>query len=370
MNKNILLWILGVLTLVILAVGAWFFYFKISAPASYSVSNTPTAVLATQNADYAVAIAYEKAAKYDLALLSYQKALPMAKDQVQTAQIRVKVALMNERSGNYKDAIAEFKAIAADTANYAIARAYAVQEIGLMNLYITVNDAHQIILTETFKDSPYDSFKKEANSNLTYTKLFEYAASLYPLGYSEAYVAYGYAGEVINTLHGATTTPQGMAYISLIRKNIQAADADISRMKAVPGEAVLLPETLVRQGNTVGRLVSIGAADPLQAELYYKSGVAYGATIGNKPGSFNTFNYAAFLADHYGTARSTDIKTLLLPFRVGNEAQIYSNIMSFYKNARTDATLLKSKKLLIKMGRIDSDFKTYLIALGWKASDF
>lgn len=370
MNKTILIYILGALALITIVIGGWYLYFKTPAPIVYSVKNTPTAVLITQNEDYATAIAYEKSSKYDLALLSYQKALSVATDQTQAAQIRVKIAFMTERLGNYKDAIAEFKKIAADPSNYAIARAISVQEIGAMyNVYTDVNN-RQIILAETFKDSPYDSFKRDTNLNMMYTKLFEYAASLYPLGYSEAFVAYGYAAEIGTALHEATTTPQGMAYISLIRQSVQAADVDIQRMKSIPGEAVLVPTALIRQGITQALLVAVGAADPQQAELYFKSGVAYDTVLGNKPGNLNTYVYAGFLAHQYGNKRSEDIKTLLRPFRIGNDAQVYPNVVDFYKIVRTDATLTRDKQRLVQLGRIDPDFKAYLIALGWKASDF
>lgn len=370
MNKTTAIWILGILALLVITVGIWFFYFKVPARMTYSTNNTPTAVLATRNQDYATAIAYEKEGKYDQALSSYQNALIAAQDQIQTTQIRLKIALMTEKTGNYKDAIVLFKAIAGDATNYAIARAYAVQEIGLMNVYISDTETKKIVSTETFKDAPYDSFKKDVDLNMAYTKLFEYASSFYPLGYSEARVAFGYAGELLSTLKGATTTPKGIAYISIINTSLQAATADLQRMKAIPGEAVLVPETLVRQGNTVNRLSSVRVLDPKMAESYFKAGVAYDVTLGNKPGSFNAFNYATYLVTQFGTTRSGDIKTLLLPFRVGNEAQIYSNIETFLRSARTDTTLVKNKKQILSMGRMDPGFKTYLISLGWKVSDF
>jgi len=325
-------------------------------------------ILEVQNKDYATAIAYEKIQQYGLALLSYEKALVEARDQVQKTQILIKIALMTERSGDYIGAIVKFKTIAADTSNYAMARAYAVQEMGLMNLYI--KNSRQVIFTETFKDSPYDSLKTDGNLNLTYTKLFEYAAKLYPLGYSEAYVAYGYADEIVNTLLGATTTTQGVEYLSFIKKSMDAADADILRMKAVPGEATLVPEALVRQGRALGLLASVGSADSEQAESYFKEGLAYDALRGNKAGSFNTFHYAAFLVDQYGSTRSDDIKKLLSPFRVSNTTAVYSNIIDFYRKARTDITLIKNKKQLVIMSQIDPDFKTYLLSLDWTTSDF
>ncbi|MFZ2189924.1 MAG: hypothetical protein WAV48_04035, partial [Candidatus Magasanikiibacteriota bacterium] len=92
MNKNILTWFLGILTVIIvLFFGFWYFYIKNPVTVKYSANNTPTSVLETQNKNYAEAISYEKAKSYDLALLSYQKALPEAQDQTQTVQIQLKI---------------------------------------------------------------------------------------------------------------------------------------------------------------------------------------------------------------------------------------------------------------------------------------
>lgn len=368
MNKNILIFLLGTL-IIIVSSGIWYFYPENSTRIIYSVSNTPTSVLQIQNKNYAEAVSYEKEKKYDLALLSYQKALPDAQDKIQSTQIQLKIAIMNEWLGNYIEAIAQLKTIATDTTNYAIARAYAVQEIGFMNIY-TVGDIHQIVFTETFKDMPYSSFKEGTNLNITYTKLFEYAASIYPLGYSESYIAYGYSGEILNTLRRATTTPQAIEYISLIKKALQSADIDIKRMRAVPGEEGIIPVALAWQGVALSRLASVGAADPQQAEPYFKEAIIHGTTVGDRPGNFNAFNYAAFLVYHYGDTRAEDIKNLLSPFRVGNDAQIYPQIVNFYRTARTDKALSGDKKQIVLMSQIDSDFKKYLISLGWQGADF
>lgn len=367
MNK-ISLWILGVLAILVVGGGAWYAYIKTSIP-TYSTTLTPKAVLTEKNKEYANAVAEYKAGKYDLALQSYQKALAEARDQSQAAQIRVNIAVTNEKLGNYADAISGFKKVAADESYYAVARAYAVQEMGLM--YYIFTNARDVIFAETFKDAPYVSFKADSNSvNMAYTKLFEYAASFYPLSPSEARIAYGYANEIVTTLKGATTTPQAKAYLTTITQSLRAADAGIERMKTVPEESPLIPETLIRQGTTLALLSSVGMATPEQAEPYFKAGVAYSTTLGNNPGSFNAFNYAAFLAEYYGAKRSTDIQTLLLPFRVGNNAQIYANVPIFFLSARTDPAFAKSRKQLIAMGRLDASFKNYLISLGWKDSDF
>jgi tetratricopeptide (TPR) repeat protein len=326
-------------------------------------------VLETQNKNYAEALSYEKEKKYSLALLAYQKALPEAKDKIQSAQIQLKVAIMNEWLGNYGEAITQLKAIAADTTNYAIARAYAVQEIGFMNIY-TTGEIHQLVFVETFKDAPYSSFKESENLNMTYTKLFEYATNIYPLGYSESYVAYGYSGEILNSLHRATTTSEAIEYISLTKQALQAADMDIKRMRAVPGEQGIVPVALAWQGVALSRLASVGVVDPKQAEPYFKESVTYGAALGDRPGNFNAFNYAAFLVYHYGNARVEDIKNLLLPFRVNNDTQIYPQVTNFYKTVRADKSLQGDKKQIISMAQIDPNFKEYLISLGWKKADF
>ncbi|MFZ2189890.1 MAG: hypothetical protein WA057_05315, partial [Candidatus Magasanikiibacteriota bacterium] len=92
MNKNITTRFLGILAIIIVIFGGfWYFYVKNPTTIKYSATNTPTSVLERQNKNYAEAISYEKAKSYDLALLSYQKALPEAQDQTQTVQIQLKI---------------------------------------------------------------------------------------------------------------------------------------------------------------------------------------------------------------------------------------------------------------------------------------
>lgn len=373
MNRNIFIWFLVVLALLVIAGGTWW-YLSMRVPvaptSTSSRDNSPAAVLTNQNQDYLLAKNYQKQGKYDLALQYYQKALVGTQDPLQRAQLLYNVAYATELSGKYADAIAQYKAIAADTSNFPIARAASIQEIGLMYFMYYTNDAQQTILAETFKDPPYDSFKKTGGLNFAYTKLFEYAASIYPLAGSEVRIAYGSANELTDTLHGATTTSQGKAYLALIERSLRATDADLQRMSNVSAERNLIPEILVREGTTLDNLVSLGAADLQQVEPYFQKGAQYAASIGNRPGSFIELNYALFLTERYGDARSTDIINLLAPFKAGNEAKIYSTVIDFLKTVRTNSSLTKRKALLVKASQIDPNFKQYLISLGWKATDF
>jgi len=372
MRKDILIWFLSVAALFLISGLVWYHYYRTpGAPVLlYSVGKTPAVVLADQNQEYALAKNYQKSGDYTSALQSYQKALTGTQDESQKAQILFNIAYTIELLGNYKDAIAQFKAIAADTSYYAIARAASVQDIGLMYYTYSGSATLQTIASETFKDSPYNSFTEGNSLNVAYIKLFEYAASIYPLANSEVRIAYGYANELLDTLKSATTTPQGKEYVSIIIQSLQATDRDLMRMKNVPEERALIPEILVREGKTFDRLATLGVVGSQQAEPYFKRGVEYAASLGTKPGSFHALNYALFLADRYGSARSADIKNLLTPFRVGNDAAIYSIVTAFYKNIRSASSSDKNRKLIIILGQMDPDFKTYLISLGWKQTDF
>lgn len=373
MARDIRIWVLGIVGILIFGEGAYLYLQSKNAGPTYTIHNPPQAVLVSRNEEYANAVAYKKEGKYDLALQSYEKALLVAQDRFQAAQIKFNIAGMNEKLGNYTTAITGLKEIVADDTNSSIARANAAQEIGLMySVYaLSVEPAvKEEMLSETFKGSPYETFKSGTNLNLAYTRLYEYATSLYPVGASEARVASGYTGELFTTLKGATTTPQGKTYVDRIKQSLKAADADIARMKNIPGEAVLIPSTLVREGAVLGRLATVGAATAAEAEPYFKAGLAYDQMQGNSSGSFNAFNYAAFLVEHYGAQRASDLKSILSVFRVGNEKAIYADIARFLRTARTDASLAKNKAQMVVMAREVPSFKEYLLSLGWTAADF
>lgn len=373
-NNNIPKWFLSipVILVIVIAGWIWFFYSNTTTPARPATS---TATLILHNQDYALAKVYQKAGKYDLAIQYYKKALSVIQDHQQIAQIRYNIATTEEKLGGYTDAIAGLKEIAADEATSALVRAYAVQEIGIMHyMYYSPKDK-DVIIAETFKDLPYSSFvvdgdlRTSAGLNVAYTKLFEYASSIYPLAFSESRVAYGLA-LTMRDADIATTSPQGVIFLTSITKSLEATDLDILRLKNIPEEVPLISGILVREGLTTSYLESFGMADLNLAEAYFRKGLQYAAAIGEEPGSFDAYHYAAFLAKKYGQKRADDIKNILIPFRVGNDAQIKPEVADFFRTTRTDSSLLREMTSLVKMGRVDHDFKVYLISLGWVATDF
>jgi len=359
---------LAVLSLLVVAVNFVSLEDLFGAGDTYSRTNTPSVALQRINSDFALAMQYQRERKYDLALQSYKKALLSAEDSIQEAQIQYRIALVTELRGNYVEAIRLFKSIAADPSNYELVRAYSVQEIGRM--YYTYYDdrSGSQIPTETFKDTPYNSFKEESGDmNLAYRKLFEYAASMYPLGVSEARIAHWYSTELLKQ---ATTTTQSISYVSIVRENIRKAEADIQRTIDDPPAAALIPETYMRIGLTLANLASVGAASFEEAEQRLQQALQYTSVLGTVPGNFQAYSYAAFLASTHGKTRAADIQNILSPFSTSRASEIMPIVVNFYRAARTDPTLVEQRKQLVLLGQIDTDFKTYLVSLGWHESDF
>lgn len=363
------IWLFVILPLFLIAGGVWYAVF--SAPSEiYSATQTPASVLMKQNPDYAMAEKLRKEGKHDLALASYQEALDAADDDFQRAQIALDIARATEQLGRYEEAVTRFKAITADASNYAITRATALTSVGLM--YYTYSGAPlQAIVTETFKDSPYSSFRNDGTSlSMAYIKLFEHAASIYPLALGEALIAHGYSNELLR-MPNATSTPQGREYIAQVVRGLAAAAADSARMRSAVEERPLIPEALVRAGSAVDNLATLGViSGPEQAESYFRDGVQYAAILGDKPGNSYALRYASFLAKRYGDARAGDIRSLLASFRSGNERDMYATTADYLRSVRAEGASSARVESLIALGKIDSGFKGYLISLGWRASDF
>lgn len=358
----------GIIVLLSVLGGFFFLYLQQhkNVPIEYTSSETISKKLTEKSTDYAKAKEYQKNERYDLAQEYYEKSLAHAEDRHQLSQIKLDIAVMNEIRGQYRDAIKQLKELAADTGNSSLLRAYAIQEIGMMYYRYFSSE----IQSETFKDTPYNSFINDGTVNMAYTRLFEYAAHFYPLGNSEAQIASGYARALTEELKGATTSPLGVAYIARIVKSLQAADADISRIETVGEGAVMIPDLLARQGSAISRLEYLGVIKNGEAETYYQRALAYSLKTNHLPGSYTSFTYAQFLLSRFGAARAEDIRSILHPFRVGNEKEVYNTIVDYFRMVRTDSRFARTKKQIIKMGNIAPDFQTYLYSLGWQSSDF
>ncbi len=369
MQKTYVFFIVFVVGLIIL--GGFVYTKYTSKPVYTSVLNTPTKVLKQKNIDFNTASTFSRQGEYDKALISYKKALSSAEDLVQEAQIKYYIASTYESLRNYEEAIKEFKDIAANTKYYTFVRAYAVQEIAYM--YKKMNnpkEVNPIIVSETFKDAPYNAFLTGNDYELANRKLFEYAATIYPLVTSEVFIASWYAHDLRFVQNGATTTKEGVADILAALDSLQKANKDIVRTKDDPVASQYLADAFVHMGVTQADLALAKVIGPVVPEESFKKGINLIATGGFKPGNFAPYNYASYLANQYGATRKDDISSILSVFSATNSKNIYPSIEHMFRDARTDPIFKQQKSDIRLLGSLDASFKTYLISLGWYASDF
>lgn len=357
----------------LVAAGVFLYWENIANNGKYSSSNTPVTVLSQQNQDFAAGNTYQTQGNYMEALQSYQKALSQAQDASQKAVIEFRIALAAERSGNFSQAIQGFKKIVADQSSYpdsVLLRAYALQDMGYMHYQYHSGNQAQTIFDAIFSDTPYSDFKKKAGSDsgLAYRYLFEYATSFYPLAYSEARIAVWYSNNLVGSLGGATTTQAGGSNLAAVRLALQRADADVQRTKDASDTSMWIPPVLQLEGVALGQLANVGAADPTQVEAYFQQGLLWEKKEQYKPGSFTTYDYALFLAKQYGNKRVKDIQNLLSVFNSSNTSNINPSVIAYFKPAAGGASSMLSKNFALLAG-LDPDFKTFLMSLGWHASD-
>lgn len=356
--------------LIIFIVGGYVFFMYSPLFRTAASNLPPSIVLQNESKEYSAAVQYENEGKYDLALEAYQRSLADVKDPRRKNQIRFNIARAQEETGDYKSAIAGFKAIADDASAVANIRAFSIEEIVYMHYSYFTPEARATIDAEVFQGEPYDSFQKGNKTNVAYTKLLEYGTGIYPLPYSEARLARNYSTTLVDDLGGATTTPQGKAYVTLIKKSVELADAGLPNVRVLNNKAAYSQRVLSQEGVALGNLASLGVIDAKDAEKYFIEGLSYNTASRSLPGNSFAYNYASFLLTAYGKSRINDIKTMLAPFKVGNEAEITKSASDLFKVARTDSSLSKDRKKIIHLAQVDGDFEKYLISLGWEQADF
>lgn len=366
MNKNIFIWFLLVLTLVVAGGWAWSRYAKVSSPSTiYSTTNTPYSVLVQTNSDFLNGQNFVKTKNYSKAIESYQSALLTATDPVQKAQIEFKLAAAIAASGDPIAAIAMYKKLAANPENIPIMRAYSVQAISML-YYAGLDDS---LTPEIFKGEPYKSFFVPGDTDLSYRQLFEYGSSFYPLAISELYIAGWYANSILDLYKTAPSSPQIAKYNTIIEEKFKNAMADIERIKPDPNENPIVPLAFLREAVVRGKLSYAGLTSPEQAEAAYKTALTTYEGFGLPAGTdgYARYYYALFLATTYGNKRATDIQTLLNPLYTAPGHSQYA-IVSFFKNARMGD--IRIKRTFQDLARFDPGFKAYLTSLGWKETDF
>lgn len=360
-----------VIALCIIGVMAFFFIFHQNPAATaitYSHTNTVNAVLRAQNqpferAELIAGLTDSSSTAMRIAL--YQQALELAADKTQEGHIKYKLGIATLKNHDYLGAVGIFKDIGSDTEYSMFDRAYAVQTIG--NIFYNYHDPK--IADETFSQELYASLRVQNDIQLSYRHMYEYAASIYPLAMSEARIADWYANDLL-LLEAASSSLSNEvinAHVLIIKNAFVKLDADIARTKDDPNAAVDAPDALLREAIVLGKLAELKLGDPSDAEKVFEQSRVLQMLIAKHPNPYYFFHYSKYLADIYGVAKSSEIKTQLSELYNGGYTK-QDPIINFLTNERNNITNTKSD--LKRLAQIDPKFKSFLLTLGWTDADF
>lgn len=319
--------------------------------------------LIKDNEEFIRAEAFLKNDQWDLAEEHYRKALLLARNADEEGQIFYKIAVMKTRRDPI-GAISILKEIVANQDYSDRQKAYAVQHMGEI---FRKNSSHEITST-IFTGEPYADFFKEGDADNAYRRLYEYAASFYPLALSEVRAAHWYSNKILQLSERKSLSEEEKKFISdstvRIRFSLEAADQDIERTKNLPNAGALVPVALAIKAIVLADMFEAGDASFPDPESAFKSAMEMGLIW--KDDSASRFNYAAFLARKGDESRKKDIIDLLDDFYT--KPDIYAGRALMLTRERDN--ILGAKNNVILLAKIDPAFKSFLLTLGWKVSDF
>jgi tetratricopeptide (TPR) repeat protein len=339
---------------------------------SYSQTNSVYSALKNGNTFFNLGESLVAQGNLSGAQAAYQEALPTASDQYQAGVIELRLAII-QWTTDPVGSIVPLEAIATNP-NYAYStRAYALQYIAqAYHAPVVPLSATQVqqLVTTTFATSTFSVMLVNGDLPLAYRQIYDAADELYPLPLSEAMSAQWYGNQINNSivLHMSSST---------LANNVAAANADLSAMTSAiqtesvdPSLNIFTAEALEIKANVIRDLwsgASIGTIDQIAAA--YKAALdAFGtvANVGTNDG-FGRYNYAVFLSTAYGASQAAQVQSILAPI-YSNPAYATSPLGIFLAGLIDNKASLRANAVAV--ASIDPKFKSYLISLGWPASDF
>lgn len=336
-------------------------------------ARNPTVVaaenLVNTNSGYTEGLASLGGGDFKAAIPLLQSALSKTTDPREVNIIHSRLAYAYEVTGDYRNAVAYLKKVASSPESSSLVRATSIQQMGLMYY----NSLKRPEITEAvFSGPPYDSMYKKGHVNLAYRKLFEYAAEIHPLPFSEFSIAFWYASR-LSSIKASTTTSPG-ATSDLVNRYMQEISAGVSAGESGlkdligPESRYDLIAALERRAVLFAALDeaeegSIGDTDIAFAELFD----AY-RRVSPSWDAVPRIEYAVHLAKKYGDARAADIKAALAPVYAGNEMVENATLQTILRTS--SARESRYRLNFIKLAAIDPQFKSLLTSFGWKETDF
>lgn len=365
---------IGITALTVAILVGWWYMYVTKYQARYTDTKTVYSVLIIENQAFAEGNSLLRAGKPDLAIPKFEEALRYSQDPTQEGQIKIKLALAIEMTGDYgnpQKSVPLLKEIAANPAYTNITRAYAVQEMA--QIFYTYVDKR--ISAEIFKDEPYKSLWVQGAINLSYRHLYERASSFYPLALSELRIADWYATQVVDLhekaiggVEDTTVNARIAQYKDVVRQKIASAERDLERIKGNSNESPQAKVALFREGIIIAKMQLTGDESFGDMEMTFKRALDVYAALGTpQEDGYVRYYYAQYLARLYGPSREDDVRGILSKFYT---TDLYQGALAtiFFKNERNN--IVGAKKQLVLLASLDPKFKDYLLSLGWKAADF
>lgn len=302
---------------------------------------------------------------YTVARQQYVQALQLAQSNADKVTINMRLAAADRLLSDYSDAIDIYKAIAADPTNSSIARAYAVSN--MTDIFSSTRDP--AVTAQIFSTQPYQSLYVKGNDLLSYMQLSNYATTIYPIANAELHVGVWYASQaVILSKEKNPDTAQVNNYIAKAEATVNSADSDIQRIQTAGDNLQYdLPAIFLMRARIISDLERLGDTKFGTMDDAFRRAFSAYQQYGI-PGSdgFARYYYAVALYKKYGKAKSTEITQDLAPLYTDPN---YKNaeVVPFLKNGNNELTL---RAYALQLGRIDPDFKTYLLSLGWTQANF
>ena len=309
--------------------------------------------LKSDNPAYAQANQLRRAEQYADAAKAYRAALVGVTDVAERTEIKFWLAYVEEASGNYAASIAIYKELAAASTTLSrLVRAHAAQN--LAHMYYRFGDP--VITKEIFKSYPYKRFFDEKRVVRSYRKLFDYAASIYPLALAEMYSAEWYANQL---LAGTTTRPE---YKAIIQEKLRLAEKDLESVRNDASQRNTFIEALERRAVVLGKMRRTGDMSFADPDAAFKELLQYHATFRIRYDGTARLQYAYYLAYAYGEDRAADIQDVLAPLVAAPNGRGVI-VDAFLKNERLNRLGMRST--LARLASIDPSFKGLLVSLGW-----
>ena len=313
--------------------------------------------LMSDNAAYAQATRLRLAEKYAEAAKAYRSALASITDVADSAAVKFWLAYSDAASGNYVDAVATYKEIAAASTTLSrVTRAHAVQSLG--HMFYRFGDP--AITREIFKSRPYSRFFDADRVPRSYRNLFDYAASLYPLALSEMFSADWYANQL---LAGTTTRPE---YKTIIREKLELAEKNLASVRDDPAQRYAFLNAFEKRAAILGKMKRIGDDSFAEPEAAFKELLGYYETYRLRGDGTARLQYAYYLAHMYGKDRAADIHNILAPIIADPKGHGYV-VAGILENDVPDR--VQAKQNFALLASIDPAFMELLRSYGWTETD-